>query len=245
MNTVSQPMDEWKTIRWKPIQRMVFRLQKRIYQASLRGDNRQVRQLQKLLTKSRSARLLAVRKVTQDNQGKRTAGVDGVKSLTAQQRLRVAANLSLRQKAKPLRRVWIPKPATKHEKRPLGIPVMLDRILQALLKLALEPEWEARFEANSYGFRPGRSAHDAVSAIYQCIKQRSKWVLDADIEKCFDRIDHAKLLAKVNTMPLFRRLIKGWLKAGVIQAEGFVETPAGTPQGGVITPRTHPQTLSF
>lgn len=245
MNTALQPMDEWKTLPWKQIQRTVFRLQKRIYQASVRGDIRQVRQLQKLLSKSRSARLLAVRKVTQDNQGKQTAGVDGVKWLSGKQRLRVANNLCLRQRAKPLRRVWIPKPGTTNEKRPLGIPVMLDRVLQALLKLALEPEWEARFEPNSYGFRPGRSAYDAIGAIYSCINQRSKWVLDADIEKCFDRIDHQKLLAKVNTIPLFRRLIKGWLKAGVMEADAFVPTETGTPQGGVITPRTHLQTLSF
>ncbi len=208
MDTAPKPMDEWKTLPWKQIQRVVFRLQKRIYLASLRGDQRQVRQLQKLLSKSRSARLLAVRKVTQDNQGKQTAGVDGVKSLTAKQRLRLSDTIHLRQRAKPLRRVWIPKPGTT-EKRPLGIPVMQDRALQALLKLVLEPEWEARFEPNSYGFRPGRSAHDAISAIYNCINQRAKWVLDADIEKCFDRIDHQRLLTKVDTLPVFRQLLKG------------------------------------
>ncbi|WP_211243775.1 group II intron reverse transcriptase/maturase [Runella limosa] len=228
-------MDEWKTLPWKRIQRVVFRLQKRIYLASLRGDSRQVRQLQKLLSKSRSARLLAVRKVTQDNQGKQTAGVDGIKSLTGKQRLRLSQTIHFRQRAKPLRRVWIPKPGST-EKRPLGIPVMQDRALQALLKLVLEPEWEARFEPNSYGFRPGRSAHDAISAIYNCINQRAKWVLDADIEKCFDRIDHQRLLAKVDTLPVFRRLLKGWLKAGVLEAEVFTPTEAGTPQGGVISP---------
>lgn len=235
MDTVPKPMDEWKTLPWKRIQRMVYRLQKRIYLASLRGDSRQVRQLQKLLSKSHSARLLAVRKVTQDNQGKQTAGVDGVKSLTGKQRLRLSKTIHFRQRAKPLRRVWIPKPGST-EKRPLGIPVMQDRALQALLKLALEPEWEARFEPNSYGFRPGRSAHDAISAIYNCINQRAKWVLDADIEKCFDRIDHQRLLAKVDTFPVFRRLLKGWLKAGVLEEEMFSPTEAGTPQGGVISP---------
>lgn len=235
MNTAPKPMDEWKTLPWKQIQRVVFRLQKRIYLASLRGDQRQVRQLQKLLSKSRSARLLAVRKVTQDNQGKQTAGVDGVKSLTAKQRMRLSGTIHLRQRAKPLRRVWIPKPDST-EKRPLGIPVMQDRALQALLKLVLEPEWEARFEPNSYGFRPGRSAHDAISAIYNCINQRAKWVLDADIEKCFDRIDHQRLLTKVDTLPVFRQQLKGWLKAGVLEGDMFSPTEAGTPQGGVISP---------
>ncbi|QNE42047.1 group II intron reverse transcriptase/maturase (plasmid) [Hymenobacter sp. NBH84] len=228
-------MDEWKALPWKKLQRTVFRLQKRIYQASLRGDSRQVRQLQKLLSKSRAAKLLAVRKVTQDNQGKRTAGIDGVKSLTDTQRLRLSRQLSFRCAAKPLRRVWIPKPGST-EKRPLGIPVMRDRALQALVKLALEPEWEARFEPNSYGFRPGRSAHDAIGAIYNCINQRAKWVLDADIEKCFDRIDHERLLAKVATMPLFRRLLNGWLRAGVLDGDVFQPVEAGTPQGGVISP---------
>ncbi len=235
MDTVTPQMDEWKALPWKQFQRTVFRLQKRIYQASLRGDTRQVRQLQKLLSKSRAAKLLAVRKVTQDNQGKRTAGIDGVKSLTDKQRLRLSRQLSFRCAAKPLRRVWIPKPGST-EKRPLGIPVMRDRALQALVKLALEPEWEARFEPNSYGFRPGRSAHDAIGAIYNCINQRAKWVLDADIEKCFDRIDHERLLAKVGTMPLFRRLLKGWLRAGVMEGEVFQPVAAGTPQGGVISP---------
>ena len=235
MDTVTPQMDEWKALPWKQLQRTVFRLQKRIYQASLRGDTRQVRQLQKLLSKSRAAKLLAVRKVTQDNQGKRTAGIDGVKSLTDHQRLRLSRRLSFRCAAKPLRRVWIPKPGST-EKRPLGIPVMRDRALQALVKLALEPEWEARFEPNSYGFRPGRSAHDAIGAIYNCINQRAKWVLDADIEKCFDRIDHERLLAKVATMPLFRRLLKGWLRAGVMEGDVFQPVEAGTPQGGVISP---------
>ena len=187
------------------------------------------------MSKSRAAKLLAVRKVTQDNQGKRTAGIDGVKSLTDHQRLRLSRRLSFRCAAKPLRRVWIPKPGST-EKRPLGIPVMRDRALQALVKLALEPEWEARFEPNSYGFRPGRSAHDAIGAIYNCINQRAKWVLDADIEKCFDRIDHERLLAKVATLPLFRRLLKGWLRAGVMEGDVFQPVEAGTPQGGVISP---------
>jgi RNA-directed DNA polymerase len=137
--------------------------------------------------KIQSARALAVRRVTQDNIGKKTAGVDGVKSLTPKQRLDLVNKLRLGTKASPTRRVWIPKPGTE-EKRPLGIPTMKDRALQALTKLALEPEWEARFEPNSYGFRPGRTCHDAIAAIFDAIRYKAKYVLDADIAKCFDRV---------------------------------------------------------
>ena len=154
MNTATIPMYEWSDVNWRKLERSVFKLQKRIFQASNRGDVKLVRRLQKLLISSRAARALAVRRVTQDNQGKKTAGVDGVKSLTPKQRLVLIDKLTLSNKVKPTRRVWIPKPGTE-EKRPLGIPTMYDRALQALIKLGLEPEWEARFEPNSYGFRPG------------------------------------------------------------------------------------------
>lgn len=167
---------EWKDIPWKQIQVKVFKLQRRIYRASLSGDVRQVHRLQRLLMKSWFAKCLAVRRVTQDNQGKKTAGVDGVKSLTPQQRITLIGSMELKPGSKPVRRVWIPKPG-KDEKRPLGIPTMDDRALQALLKMALEPEWEAKFEPNSYGFRPGRSAHDAIEAIFTAIAQKSKFVL--------------------------------------------------------------------
>jgi RNA-directed DNA polymerase len=145
---------EWRQINWRQAQKAVFKLQKRIYRASNRGDVKTVGRLQKTLMKSWYARALAVRRVTQDNQGKKTAGVDGVKSLTPKQRLNLVGNLKLGTKVSPTRRVRIPKPGTE-QKRPLGIPTMKDRALQALVKLALEPEWEAKFEPNSYGFRPG------------------------------------------------------------------------------------------
>lgn len=230
-----QPMVEWRSINWRKLERRVFKLQKRIYRASQRGDVKAVRRLQKTLMKSWSAKCLAVRRVTQDNQGKKTAGVDGVKSLTPTQRLALVTNLKPSSKVAPTRRVWIPKPG-KEEKRPLGIPTMNDRALQALVKLALEPEWEARFEPNSYGFRPGRSCHDAIQQIFTVISQKAKYVLDADIAKCFDCIDHEALLRKLNTFPTLRRQIRAWLKAGVMDEKQLFPTSEGTPQGGVISP---------
>ena len=153
-------------------------------------------------------------RVTQDNQGKSTAGVDGVKSLTPKQRTNLVGKLRITGKAKPTRRVNIPKPGTT-ETRPLGIPTINDRALQALVKIALEPEWEAKFEPNSYGFRPGRSCHDAIGAIFDSIRYKAKYVLDADIAKCFDRINHNTLLDKIKTYPSLRKQIKSWLKSGV------------------------------
>ncbi|ACK65460.1 RNA-directed DNA polymerase (Reverse transcriptase) [Rippkaea orientalis PCC 8801] len=225
----------WIMIDWDDLEKRVYKLQKRIYKASRRDDVKTVRRLQKTLTKSWAAKCLAVRRVTQDNQGKKTAGVDGVKSLTPKQRLNLIDKLKLGTKVKPTRRVWIPKPGTE-EKRPLGIPTMYDRALQGLVKLALEPEWEAKFEPNSYGFRPGRSCQDAIGAIFLAINKKAKYVLDADIAKCFDRIDHEQLLNKLNTYPTLRKQIRAWLKAGVMDGKELFPTSEGTPQGGVISP---------
>ncbi|MBX9256830.1 group II intron reverse transcriptase/maturase [Desmonostoc muscorum CCALA 125] len=225
----------WKTINWRQTERYVFKLQKRIYAASRRGDVKRCRKLQHTLMRSWSNRVLAVRRVTVENQGKKTAGVDGVKSLPPKARLELAGQLKLTGKSKPTRRVWIPKPG-REEKRPLGIPVMYDRALQAVVKAALEPEWEAIFEPNSYGFRPGRSCHDAIKQIKLCIQNKAKFVLDADISKCFDRINHEALLQKLNIKGKVRQQIKAWLKSGVIDKGAFTATSEGTPQGGVISP---------
>jgi RNA-directed DNA polymerase len=238
MSTPATVMYDWNTINWRKLEQSVFELQKRIYRAAGRNDTPAVHQLQRLLIKSKAAAFVAVRRVAQVNRGKHTAGVDGVASLTDTQKLHLAHEIMsnpLPPKAQPVRRVWIPKPG-KDEKRPLGIPVMADRARQELAKMALEPEWEAKFEPNSYGFRPGRSCHDAKEAIFAAIQQAQKYVLDADIAKCFDRIDHQALLDKLGTFPTLRRAIKAWLKAGVMDGDKLFPVDEGTPQGGVISP---------
>ena len=174
--------------------------------------------------------------MTQNNQGRKTAGVDGKKALHPNQRLKLVNELRLKgYRAKALLRVWIPKPR-RNEKRPLGIPTMKDRAMQALVKSALEPYWEAQFEGTSYGFRPGRSAHDAIERIHTAITKKAKYVLDADIAKCFDKINHDHLLSKVDCPHNTKRIIKQWLKCGVLDKGIFEETKSGTPQGGVISP---------
>lgn len=193
-------IESWSTIPWRELERRVYRLQKRIYRAQARGNVRAVHSLQRLLMKSWSARALAVRRVTQDNHGKKTAGVDGVKAVGPLVRLLFVEKLRDPRaiRARPVRRVLIPKAGKPNEVRPLGIPVMLDRAHQALGKLALEPQWEARFEPNSYGFRPGRSCHDALQAVFTSIGTKATYALDADIEVCFEHIGHVALLAKLD-----------------------------------------------
>jgi RNA-directed DNA polymerase len=175
----------WAQIPWRKLEKYVFQRQKRIYRARQRGDWQTVRGLQRLLRRSRAAKTLAVRRVTQDNDGKKTPGVDGVAKLTPKERLEMVQTMNLSDKAHPVRRIWIPKPG-KTELRPLGIPTMMDRAKQALVKMVIEPEWEAVFEPNSYGFRPGRSCWDAIDAVWTGINGTTKWILDADIAGCFD-----------------------------------------------------------
>ena len=235
VNVVSENRWEWSNVDWRKAQISVFRLQKRIYKASRCGNVAKVRRLQKTLFGSWSAKVLAVRQVSQDNRGKKTAGVDGVKSLSPEARVKLVGQLKLTGKSRATRRVWIPKPG-KDEKRPLGIPTIYDRALQALVKLALEPEWEAKFEPSSYGFRPGRSCQDAIKHIKDVLVGAEKFVLDADIAKCFDRINHNALLEKAGYKGLLRQQIKAWLKSGVLDQGVFTKTNTGTPQGGVISP---------
>jgi RNA-directed DNA polymerase len=232
----------WERVSWLRAEENVRRLRQRIFTASQAGDLKQVRNLQKLMLRSKSNALVSVRRVTELNAGRMTAGIDGQVALTPEAKGDLADWAQRRAEpwtARPVRRVYIPKANGKQ--RPLGIPVIADRVLQAVVASALEPEWEARFEPRSYGFRPGRGCHDAIEAIFQAGKggggasPRRPWVLDADLTAAFDRIDHNHLLRLLGTFPA-RELIAGWLTAGVVENGRFAPTGEGTPQGGVISP---------
>jgi len=230
----------WDAVSWRAAEGSVRRLRQRIFTASQAGDLKRVRNLQKLMLRSRANTLVSVRRVTEINAGRRTAGIDGAVALTPQARADLAdwvQHSALSWTARPVRRVYIPKRGTTGKRRPLGIPVIADRALQALAANALEPEWEARFEPRSYGFRPGRGCQDAIQAIYQVGKGASparRWVLDADLAAAFDRIGHSFLLSQLGTFPA-RELIAGWLTAGVVEDGRFAPTGEGTPQGGGAT----------
>lgn len=224
----------WQAIDWRAAERVVRGLQVRIAKAVKDGNWRKAKALQRFLTRSFYGRALAVRRVT-ENQGRRTPGVDGELWRTPIGKYGAIDRLQRRgYQPKPLRRVYIPKANGKQ--RPLGIPTMLDRAMQALHLLALIPVAETTGDPNSYGFRPMRSTADAIE---QCFKTLSghancaRWVLEADIEGCFDNISHDWLLAHV---PMDKSVLRKWLKAGVVDMGKFRPTEAGTPQGGIISP---------
>jgi RNA-directed DNA polymerase len=224
---------------WNVLEQQVAQMQKHIAQAARRGNKHEVHRLQQDLMEAQAARLLAVRRVTEENQGKDTAGVDGVKSLTAMEQISMASAIHPRHwddhPLMPVRRVWIPKPGMA-EQRPLAILPMIDRCKQALAKLALEPEWEVKFEPHSYGFRPGRRPRDAIKVILHAIENRPAYVFDADIEGAFDNINQAALLDKLQTFPALTRAIDAWLKAGVMDGDLFFPSDRGIPQGGNLSP---------
>ena len=245
---------EWQDIVWRKVEKTVFNLQKRIYKATKAGRLKKAKALQKLLLRSSCSIVLNVRKVTQDNSGKKTAGIDGAKSLDPKQRKELVKQLmSLatasfkKYRAKPIRRVWTPKSirgksfcstktfASNGKLRPLGIPTINDRVVQGIVKTVIEPQFEATFEPNSYGFRPAHNTHDAISDIFNSLNKKHKWVLDADIKGCFDNIDHNHLLKLIDGKTA-KHTIKQWLKAGIMENQEFQVSDVGTPQGGIISP---------
>jgi RNA-directed DNA polymerase len=233
---------DWDFIDWRTCEEEVRRLRGRIFKAAQEGDWPKVRNLQKLMLRSRSNTLVSVRQVAQRNAGRVTAGIDGQVALTSPDRADLAARVhqSIRSwEPLAVKRVHIPKARDRSKLRPLGIPVMMDRCHQARVRNALEPEWEARFEPRSYGFRPGRGCHDAIESIYKTLKSKTakrQWILDADLAAAFDRIDHAHLMSMIGPFPA-RAMVHNWLKAGVFEpGKGFAPTDEGTPQGGVISP---------
>jgi RNA-directed DNA polymerase len=231
---------EWDAINWRLHEDNVGRLRRRIFKAAQEEDLAKVRSLQKMMLRSWSNTLVSVRQVTQRNTGRKTAGIDGEIALSSPARMALAVRVhqSVRTwNPRPVKRVYVPKAHAKL--RPLGVPVIMDRCHQNRAKNALEPEWEARFEARSYGFRPGRSCQDAIEAIYDTGKGRTAtrvWALDADLAAAFDRLDHSHLMSAIGSFP-GREMIRGWLKAGVFEpGKGFAPTEEGSPQGGVISP---------
>jgi RNA-directed DNA polymerase len=229
----SRPRLTWKSIDWKKVERKVKELQMRIAKAVREGRYRVVKSLQWLLTHSFYAKLMAVRRVV-TNKGKRTPGVDGVVWKTPKQKMQAVNQLNRRgYRPLPLRRTYIKKKSGKD--RPLGIPTMRDRAMQALYVLALVPVAETTADPNSYGFREYRSCADAIEQCFICLaKRRSpRWILEADIEACFDMIDHEWIL---NNILIDGKILRAWLKAGYMDKGRLFPTKAGTPQGGIVSP---------
>ena len=232
------PDTQWKLIDWFHVNRYVERLQQRIYRAECLGDKRKVRNLQRLLVRSKAMLLVSIKRVTQINKGKKTAGVDGEISLSNKDRYQLFQGLSKldieKHNPKPSRRTYIKKKNGKL--RPLSIPTLRDRIYQNTIKGALEPQWEARFEPISYGFRPKRGCHDAIARIFlSCRRGNKKWIFEGDFKGCFDNLNHEYIMNQIKEFP-YAGLIGKWLKAGYVDNGVFNETESGSGQGNIVSP---------
>lgn len=232
---------QWTGVNWSKVEKTIENLQHRITKAMERGEHRKIRDLQRLLNRSLSARLKAVRIVAQENSGKKTTGIDGVIWTTSGCKHQAALELRKKSPTKPLRRISIPK--SNGQQRPLDIPCMEDRARQALWNMALLPYVEATSDPHSYGFRPYRGCWDANAQIRALLDKPTSptWVLKAGIEKGFDKINHDWLL---NNTPMETKVLKSWLKAGYIESSELFPTEEGTPQGGVISPTLANHTLN-
>ena len=226
----------WENLNWKELKSYLHNYQCQIYQTAVKKDFQRMYDLQFQVINDFNLKLLAVRQVARDNEGKKTPGIDGVCSLTGPDKVNIACNLFIDGISYYIRRVRMPKPETS-ENEPLGIPILIDRAKQTLVKYALEPQFESYFESNSYGFRPMKFAYQAINKIRShLIFSGPSWVLNTDVKKCFDNIDHSALLRKINAIPAIDHQLRAWLNAGIIDKGEIIFPRTGTPQGETISP---------
>jgi RNA-directed DNA polymerase len=229
----------WYSIDWNTVQKYVTKLRQRIYRAEQQNQRRRVRKLQRLLLRSKANLLLSIRRVTQQNKGKRTSGVDGYTVSQPNERIKLYREMLkhnvFQHRPKPAKRTFIAKKNGKL--RPLGIPTIRDRVYQNVVKTALEPQWEVKFEPSSYGFRPKRSTHDAISNIFKKLNTNSKkkWIFEGDFLGCFDHLNHNWIVKQTSMFP-GNTLIGRWLKMGYMEQGIFYNTTEGTPQGSLVSP---------